>query len=851
MPINQSASQYFISCVSKELGSYRRMLKHHLSALRGGVEVKIQEDFIQGNDTLLEELNAFVRDCEGVIHLVGERCGELPTDQHVQVLEQLLKRPVENRYSMTQWEYHLARHHDKRTLVYLTGPETRIDEPVKQHANAAAIQQAHRVGIHESGKFYGQFNNHQQLRRLVFRDLGLDEGRYIANLPFASLGSLFKGRDEVLTTLKDGLGLQDHRHYQGVMAITANTTAASVHGLGGIGKTRAAVEFAVQYREDYCALLFCIADTPSALINNIAAFCGPKLLDLPAQHEKETELQYQAVLHWLKQHPGWLLIIDNVDSEEAATAVQKLAGELSGSGQILITSRISDWPGSMLTAALDVLDSSAAIAFLLERTDRAKGRRKADDDEQQAALLAETLGYLPLALEQAGAYICIHEISFAEYLAEWESKREIILNSAHARVMEYPFSVAVTWLTSFDKLTENARNLLYRLAWFSFEPIPESLLDVAIPGVNEDLGEALSNLADYSLVTWDRGASFFSIHRLVQEITRKTQINSSSSIKACIQLPAFLRRMIKNDHAFLSQSIQWILPLFNNDMQDVRAWPSVTSLMPHAITITNHSIKNKVDKNNTSALMNQLGLLLLSKARYNEAESLLRTSLKMEQQRSQPNLSEVATKLQNLALILKDTSRISEAEDLLTKAININESLFGKNHPNVALNLSLLALIHEKNGRFSDAEKLVRCALRIDTNNFGLNHPKTAIRLNNLAQILFSLNRLPEAAEAAIHALQINQEHFGENHPTVATNMFNLAHIYSAEHRFKDAEELLSRSLKIVQHSYGDSHPETAASLHSLAVLLKKQGQYENAENALIRSLEINEGVSLLSHKFS
>src|SRR5262249_24399190 len=107
--------------------------------------------------------------------------------------------------------------------------------------------------------------------------------------------------------------------HQRFAAITATAGAATVHGLGGIGKTRAAIEYAYRHADEFTALLFVRADSPSSLQQNLAALCGPLVLDLAEKEARETEVEVAAVLQWLQQHPGWFLILDNVIASDCTS----------------------------------------------------------------------------------------------------------------------------------------------------------------------------------------------------------------------------------------------------------------------------------------------------------------------------------------------------------------------------------------------------------------------------------------------------------------------------------------------------------------------------------------------------
>ncbi|MBL8481216.1 MAG: toll/interleukin-1 receptor domain-containing protein, partial [Rhodocyclaceae bacterium] len=270
----------------------------------------------------------------------------------------------------------------------------------------------------------------------------------IHNLPFLPLGELFKGRDAFVDLLHAPL-------------TQANGRPQVLHGLGGVGKTRLALEYAWRYRRDYAALLWVAADTAEELRRNVAALCRAELLNLSESEIQDETRQYAAVCRHLRVTPGWLLIVDNADSVSAAAAVEQLALDLAG-GSLLVTSRIANWGGGVDLHAVDLLAADAAAAFLIERT-RGRRRVQATDVADAHALAEQELQCLPLALEQAGAFIAKMGISIAGYRARWQ-KGEAKLRQFHdARLMHYPASVAATWLTSMDAAGAPARAVLYVL----------------------------------------------------------------------------------------------------------------------------------------------------------------------------------------------------------------------------------------------------------------------------------------------------------------------------------------------------------------------------------------------------
>ena len=636
----------------------------------------------------------------------------------------------------------------------------------------------------------------------------------LVRLPYPSLGVLFKGRDALLAELRASFQAEAGRAESPVVRV--------LHGLGGVGKTRAAVEYGWRYAADHSAVFFVDAESAEALSRNLAALAGPLTLDLPEQEENDEEVRQAAVLHWLNGHPGWLLILDSLDSREAAMAAQPVIANLRG-GHVLLTGRISEWSGNLAAQVLPVLDLDldAATQFLLQRT--AARRRKTADDEASARMLADRLGGLALAVEQAGAYINHQRLTFPAYLQAWNEQRERVLSWYDDLAMHYPKSVAVTWQTSFDQLTDGGRRLLQRLAWLAPEPIPESLLDVALDtDATLDLREALADLESYSLVTRSADEPTFTVHPLVQEVTRIW-----SDAGGAGQNP-------------LVEALRWIDSAFVGDPQDVQAWPVLDPLVAHALAVSQHAASAGID-HPTSRLFNQIAVLLLAKARSSHAEHLLRRAIRIDERSLGPDHPDVAPKLSNLAQVFEDANRLVEAEPLMRRALAIDERSLGPTHPNVAIPLNNLAALLMITNRAAEAEPLMRRALAIAEQSFGPDHPTIAGGLNNLAELLRDTNRLAEAEPLMRRALDIDERSLGPDHPNVATRLNNLAQLLQDTNRLAEAEPLMRRALDIDERSLGPDHPDVAIRLNNLAQLLNATHRLAEAEPLLRRAIFINE----------
>jgi tetratricopeptide (TPR) repeat protein len=589
---------------------------------------------------------------------------------------------------------------------------------------------------------------------------------------------------------------------------------------GGIGKTRLAVEYAWRHLRDHSAVLFVPADSPESLHQNLAALAGPLVLDLPEQQVAEQKVREVAVVRWLREHPGWLLILDNLDTEDAAAAAEGLLNRLQ-SGQVLLTSRLSSWGPHVEAHELDVLTDDAATDFLLARTN--PRRRKTADDEGHARTLARELDGLALALEQAAAYVLHHRLSFPDYLEAWEERHARVLGWSDERLTRYPASVAITWHTSIDRLSDPTRRLLDRLAWLAPDPIPESLLDTPVPGDDDasDLHEALSELAAYSLVTRSGDAPVFTVHRLVQDVTRHWR-DSNAVPQALLDALTWL------DHAFRGNS------------QDAESWPTLEPLALHVETLVWRANDAGVAYP-TAGLMNRLGRLFMNLTRFEEAERLARRGLSTEEATVGPDHPNIALHLNDLAALLYETGRLKEAEPLMRKALTLDQRALGADHPAVAKDLNNLGLLLKATSRYEEAEPLLRRALEIDQAVPDPDYSLVALRLSNLAQLLQETDRKEEAEPLIRRALGLDLACFGPDHPFVARDLHNLGQLFQTTNRLDEAEPLLRQALAIDEARLGPEHPAVASHLNNLGHLLTQTGKLEEAEILLQRAVRIDE----------
>jgi tetratricopeptide (TPR) repeat protein len=823
----------FLSCVSDEFGDDRDELRRALT--RPNVEIKIQEDFQNlGGDTLAM-LETYVESCDVVVHFIGDMAGSTPKPSSV---DDLLNRRPElaarladkgmdrialGRLTYTQWEAWLAisfnRDGAKKNLV-IVAPAFGVKHSLAfAPTDATRASQADHLTRLSAINFYPAkpFSSADNLVARVFGSAVLDALKKTGsitkprNLPFASLGGLFAGRDEDLADLHTAL-------------LGAKGAPVALHGLGGIGKTRLAIEYVWSREAVYSALLFVSASDGAVLNAGLAALTAFEILDLPEKEARDDATKITAVLRWLESNPTWLMILDNVDDRAAVAEVAKLMPRLKG-GHVVITARASNFPAFMRKLEVSTLDENAAAQFLLDRTEG--DRSKSTGDAALARSLARELGGLALGLEQAGAQIATQGIGFARYLKLWRESREKALAWADATVTGTDRTLATTWATSVAQLTDESRRLLDRLAFLAPDPVPDSLLDVAVPGEagDTDAYEARAGLRNYSLISpvtgEDGGSPGFVVHSLVQDFARRAMSEERRA-------------------QALREALEWVNAAFVGEPDDVRYWRVLDPLAPHALAVAHHADEAGIAAP-TAWLFNQLGVLFDVKAGYAEAESLKRRALAIFEASLGPAHPIVASSLSNLARLLHDTNRLAEAEPLIRRALAIDERSYGSDHPNVAIRLNNLAGLLQDRNRLTEAEPLWRRALEIDEKSYGSDHPKVAIPLNNLAALFYRTNRLAEAEPLMRRALAIDEQSYGPAHPNVATRLNNLAQLLEAKTRLAEAEPLYRRALTIDEESYGPHHPNVARDLNNLGQLLKDTNRLAEAEPLMRRALAIDE----------
>lgn len=602
------------------------------------------------------------------------------------------------------------------------------------------------------------------------------------NIPFAR-NPFFTGRSQLLERLHKQL-------FSNKMTTLPSSLALS--GLGGIGKTQIAIEYAYRYREEYSAVFWVRADSRDTLI--IDFFAIAQLLALPVNRDQEPTQVVEMVKGRLQKEQGWLLILDNADDLSLLPDFLPLEGK----GYLLLTTRAQATGKFARCVPVEKMEMSEGIRLVLLRA------KLLEEDEPletvsaamrtDARKLVTELDGLPLALDQAGAYIEETGYDLPAYLALYRQDRAKLLKRESGIDRTYPYTVASTWMVSFSNVEQAnpaAADLLRLCAFLHPDAIPEAILmgGAAILGPHLQkaaanpflFNEAIGLLRRYSLVKRDGENKLLNMHRLVQAVLQDRMEEAERHIWA-------ERAMLVVCAAFPEESVE--------------EWVHYEHLRPHVLICAVWVEQEHIETLAASFLLDLAGSYLREQGQYPEAKRLLETAVSIRGQ-------------------------YPEAEDLF------------------ATSLSNLAGLLSYEGQYAEAEKLVQQARTIRERVLGAGHPDTAASLTHLA-VLATLQRKPEQAEALyLQALSIYRQSLGPDSPSVAKTMSNLAVLYEDLGRYGEAEDLNRQALAIYRPRPELPSQLIARTLGNLGLICSKLGKYESAKDFCRQALDLQESGSL------
>nr|MDZ8282241.1 FxSxx-COOH system tetratricopeptide repeat protein [Nostoc sp. ChiSLP01] len=593
---------------------------------------------------------------------------------------------------------------------------------------------------------------------------------------------------------------------------------AALSGLGGIGKTQTVIEYAYRYRHEYQAILWVRAAFETELVSGFVRLA--ELFNLPVSQEQDENLVIAAVKQWLATHNGWLLIVDNADD------ITMLREFLPGAhqGYVLLTTR-AHATGIYQRIEIKKMSPEDGALLLLRRAKLIAEQAGLDGVSEEERTLAETISRemdgLPLALDQAAAFIEETPSSLAEYLQFYREERAKLLAERGELAINHP-SVAITFSLAFEKVVQRnstAGDLIWVCAFLAPDAIPEEIFT----GGAAELGENLSQLANkpldfakvvkeagrFSLIYRNATNKTLDIHRLVQEVLKADMDED-------------------NRRLWAQRVVCTVTEVFPD--AEYANWHECDRLLPHAKVAIDWISQYQFELETAALLLYRTGYYLQERGQYAEAEPLYQTALSLRRRLLGEAHTDVATSYNNLAALYQSQGRYSEAEPLHQKALSLRRLLLGEEHADVARSYNNLALLYYSQGRYSEAEPLYQTALSLMQQLLGEAHPDIATTYNNLANLYYSQGRYSDAESLYQRALLLRQQLMREENPDIASIYHNLAVLYKSQGRYSEAEPLHQKALSLRRLLLGEEHPDVATSYNSLANVYYSQGRYSEAE---------------------
>jgi len=685
---------------------------------------------------------------------------------------------------------------------------------------------------------------------------------------------MFTGREEILVEL---------HHMLVPGRTTAVTQSQAISGLGGIGKTQTALEYAYRYRHSYSSVFWLQAD--SREIISLAYVQLAQELGLSERNETDQIHIIGAVKRWLKSKTHWLLILDNVQD----LSMIKEFLPPGHQGYVLLTTRIQVTEPFAYARELGIMTEQEGTLFLLRRTkvlDLETSLNQATVEQYVAAArIWEVMNGLPLALDQAGAYILETGCSFSRYLDLYHQRYDELLKRRGKPIFDHPESAYNTILLSFERVEEAspiAANLM-KLCTFLYpdvipgEVISEGFLDLD-PNLNLiatdslALDEAVGVLRRFSLIHRNVNSQVFSIHRLIQVIL-KDQLNGDEQRQWAVRAVKAINSVFPNVSFETLLRCETYIPQAQACATLIEQWSMTFVEAVHLLRRTGHYLllrgqyseaeplfhqariilEQTLDHEplDLAAVLNNLAEIYRLQGSYIRAEPLYQQALTILERELGSEHPSIGAVLNNLGLLYVNLEQYTQAEFFFQQALAIRERVLGPKHLDVAQSLNNLAWCYQFQEEYYDrAKKFCMQAIVICEENMQSEYAPVVMgySLNTLAEIYLTQRRYAQVKLILQQAYEILEQTQNQEHIIMGITFKNLAKLLYAQRKYIEAESLYQKSLVIYEHALGPEHLEIASVLNDLAKLYKTQRKYAQADKLHQRILTIYDQTLGLEH---
>ncbi|KAH7111330.1 hypothetical protein B0J11DRAFT_619915 [Dendryphion nanum] len=629
-----------------------------------------------------------------------------------------------------------------------------------------------------------------------------------------------------------------------------------IHGLGGMGKTQLAADFARRHQDSFSAVLWLDGSSESSLKQSLAAYASRILQgQVPEASRKyaagqggDVDAAVKDVLDWLAipDNKDWLLVVDNIDRDDRQREEDAEAYDIehylpgADHGAVLITTRLPHLRQLGAQREARKVDSDHARAIF----EAWYGKPVGQEGDELLALLDG----LPLALAQAAAYMSENVTGFETYTRLYKEQwRELMeeQNSRKAPLRNYTNgSVATTWMISFAAVrsrSEAAANLLLlwahldnRSLWYGLLAAASRSSAIAAEQMSIWIGEiahremdfikAIAVLRSYSLVEDMEDQSGYATHPVVHQWALHIQDENQRAALSWVAVTA----------------VGLAVPM--NDTKDY--WETQARLLPHAgaceVTIKKGIGDRFEEQKEVDVLlwaMHGLGNLYADLGKLDKAEEMYQHALRGKEKAWGPEHTSILDTVNNLDLLYAKLGKLDKAEEMYQHALRGKEKAWGLEHTSTLDTVNDLGLLYAKLGKLDKAEEMYQHALRGKEKAWGPEHTSTLSTVNNLGNLYAELGRLDKAEEMYQRALRGKEKAWGPEHTSILDTVNNLGNLYAKLGRLDKAKEMYQRALRGMEKAWGLEHTSTLSTVNNLGNLYADLGKLDKAEEMYQRAL--------------
>ncbi|MFE5512054.1 tetratricopeptide repeat protein [Streptomyces sp. NPDC056529] len=585
----------------------------------------------------------------------------------------------------------------------------------------------------------------------------------------------------------------------------------AVHGLGGVGKSTLVAHWAATRARKHrlAPVRWMSADSAAGVERGLAALATA--LQPAVSKALTVEALAENGMQWLATHSGWLLVLDNVNH---VADIAPLLARLPH-GRFLVTSRLATvWHDAGEVIRLDVLRPDESLALLTRIATVGGGR-----DLSGAAELCADLGHLPLAVEQAAAYLAQNPLlTPGAYLGLLRRNPGPLYQRGGEGFTVHERTIARIWRVTLDDIRERrpqAADMLRTLAWYAPDGIPTGLLD------DEDapagVADAIGVLNAYSMITVDPAARALSVHRLVQSVARTSDTDDPH------RAPGLITEARGRATAALEAVVR------PTDWQDPATWPTGRTLLPHMDALADHTPPS-ADTGTTARLLDHTGVFLISQGLAARAAEHLRRSLAHhERELGHDDIHTLACR-HNLAHAHDAAGHVKRAVLLYERVLRDEERVLGATHRLTLASRNNLADAYRAAG---DEDKALALLGDVSASAYG-SFPDSSEDGEDLSALTARNTLARTRQEAGQHdeAVHLYEENLGacvrtlgEDHHLTLVTRNNLTAARTASEDPRETVRLFEGILGDMERVLGEEHPDTLLARGNLAGAYREAGE--------------------------